>query len=129
MPDTHVFVLAGQSNMAGRGRPVATDQLQDPSLSVYSSVLCQWIPARHPLHADKPDKAAMGPGLAFARHIREHTGDAVGLIPCAFGGSEIARWLEGGDLFVGCVHKVDSAMACAPRGARLAGILWHQGAV
>lgn len=61
-----MFLLAGQSNMSGRGEIVGD--------SVYDSRILQiaggtWSVARHPLHADKPEKAGVGPGMSFARSI------------------------------------------------------------
>ena len=73
----HMFLLAGQSNMAGRG------QLPDPAESKgkqgekedRDDRLLVWGPddtwktAQHPLHYDKPEKAGVGPGLSFAQGV------------------------------------------------------------
>jgi sialate O-acetylesterase len=69
-----------------------------------------------------------GPGLFFARHIHEHTGVPVGLIPCALGGSKIDQWdpsgLERGDssLYGAMIGRIRQT---APK--QIKGLLWYQG--
>lgn len=48
----------------------------------------------------------------------------IGLIPCAEGGSPLARWEPGKDLYARAVARTRAALAM---GGRLRGILWHQG--
>ncbi len=62
-----MFLLAGQSNMAGRGE-VPPDFEDDPRIRVIA-VDGTWKIAKHPLHADKPEKAGVGPGISFAKSI------------------------------------------------------------
>ncbi|MCX6264816.1 MAG: hypothetical protein NTZ47_09775 [Bacteroidetes bacterium] len=40
---TYIFLLAGQSNMAGRGKPEAVDSTAVPNIFMLNSAL-QWIP-------------------------------------------------------------------------------------
>ena len=106
-----LFVLCGQSNMAGRDRTTLSSySVSSSSILTFAQRKDQWEQAEHPLHADKPEKAGVGPGLAFAERLLERHGEAavggIGLLPCAFGGSELARWEEGGDLFDECVRRV-----------------------
>ena len=61
----HLFLLVGQSNMAGRGK------LDDAALTPHPRVLAlnkegNWVPAVDPLHFDKPRIVGVGPGRAFA---------------------------------------------------------------
>ena len=125
-----LFLLCGQSNMAGRGR------IGSSTAPPLLDVLCfaqrqeEWREAMHPLHADKPEKAGVGPGLAFASSILNHAPElangGIGLLPCAFGGSELARWEVGGDLFEETLRRVERCRkASGP--VELAGLLWHQG--
>jgi len=91
----------------------------------------EWQAAAHPLHQDKPAKAGVGMGITFARELLTHLpddGGSIGLIPCAFGGSELERWEEGpkGDLFDECVRRVKAALSQETT-CKLGGILWHQG--
>ena len=120
---TNLFLLVGQSNMAGRGRlrgetPVSSDRI------VVFDENGQARPATEPLHHDL---ASAGAGLAmsFARaYADEHPGEVVGLLPCAMGGSAIATWKPG----VGKNYRAAIEMARAVREkGRFAGILWHQG--
>jgi len=118
----HVYLLMGQSNMAGRG------PLDDLSAKGHSRVMVftedrQWVPAREPLHHDKPTAGA-GLGLSFAIAMAEASpGAIIGLVPCAVGGTPLSRWEKGGDLYD---RALDRAREAARRGT-LRGILWHQG--
>lgn len=130
-----LFVLAGQSNMAGRDRsPAPSSATASDHILAFTQRSDRWELAAHPLHADKPEKVGVGPGLAFAQQLLSHCGDAaiggIGLVPCSFGGSELARWEEGGDLFDECVRRVALCLETPPTDTRplvLAGLLWHQG--
>ena len=94
--DLHLFLLVGQSNMAGRGRVAAEDrQPLDRIWKLDRSG--QWVPAVDPLHFDKPNIVGVGLGRTFARdYLQAHPGVSVGLIPCAVGGSPISSWQPGG---------------------------------
>ncbi|MDR1010229.1 MAG: sialate O-acetylesterase [Opitutaceae bacterium] len=129
----YVFLLAGQSNMAGRGLVGETDRAPDPRILAFAGP-GRWIPATEPLHNDKRG-AGVGPGLAFARALLPHLPPdvSIGLIPAAFGGTSMAqwqkdykgdfRWPDGRTLFQ---LATESALAAAKEGT-LAGILWNQG--
>mmetsp|Transcript_8757 Transcript_8757/g.29077 ORF Transcript_8757/g.29077 Transcript_8757/m.29077 type:complete len:638 (-) Transcript_8757:266-2179(-) len=130
-PRRLIFALCGQSNMAGRGslfEEGAATPPPDVRISAFSQEAGEeerWRVAADPLHADKPDKAGAGPGLSFARELlRRGFAQEVGLVPCAWGGSELARWEEGGDLFEAAVKRVAASLG---EGDSLAGLLWHQG--
>lgn len=127
-----MFLLAGQSNMAGRGplseRCASLAATPDERIAVLGADGAWRVPASHPLHWDKPDKVGVGPGLEFARAVVDFLPEGeqrVGLLPYAFGGSELARWApEGGDLFAAAVASVRRG---AEAGGQLVGVLWHQG--
>mmetsp|Transcript_104164 Transcript_104164/g.334149 ORF Transcript_104164/g.334149 Transcript_104164/m.334149 type:complete len:325 (-) Transcript_104164:48-1022(-) len=127
-----MFLLAGQSNMAGRGpltEPCATlGGADDPRVAVLGPDGRWQVPARHPLHNDKPDKVGVGPGLAFARAVVDFLpadSQHVGLLPCAVGGSPLERWMSpNGDLLAVARSQLAAGRAA---GGHLAGILWHQG--
>lgn len=144
-----IFLLAGQSNMAGRGPMPAPGGDEPPPgerarIRVWREAEGRWRQAAHPLHTDKPGAAGVGPGLAFARAVlpQLEAGAMVGLVPSAMGGSAISRWSpESGDLFAAAVRAARAALAATePHDERsgsgapavrvrpvLAGILWHQG--
>lgn len=123
----------------GEAKATAAAAATHAAATIYSFAQRQdgWTHARHPLHADKPEKAGVGPGLAFAERLRSRSGAAciggIALVPCAFGGSELARWEAAphrGDLFDECVRRVQLSLETPPpdgRPVKLAGILWHQG--
>jgi hypothetical protein len=124
-----LFLLAGQSNMAGRGDIAAQDQLIHPRIFVLNRQL-EWVPAVEPLHFDKP-AAAVGPGLAFARALVEQdAGAIIGLIPAAVGGSPISAWEPGAIYAETGAKPYDDALLRtrhALRQGELRAILWHQG--
>ena len=126
----HLFLLVGQSNMAGRGRIAETDRQPLPRVLVYSKHR-RWIAARAPLHFDKPKVVGVGIGRSFARAVTQaNPACTVGLIPCAVGGSPIATWQPDGYHPSTKTHPWDDmlrrARAALPDGT-LKGILWHQG--
>ena len=128
-----IFVLAGQSNMAGRAPlpPKSDSDTVDGNVRCFHQREDRWVDAADPLHSDKPPpKPGVGPGLPFAREVMTIDDIAascgVGLVPCACGGSELARWEHGGDLRDEALRRTKLALE-QDRTGRLAGILWHQG--
>ncbi|HWA85766.1 MAG TPA: sialate O-acetylesterase [Opitutus sp.] len=121
--DMMLFLLIGQSNMAGRGPVGPEDKVPHPRVFVQTKELT-WAPAVDPLHYDKPAIAGVGLGSTFGRVIAdEHPGAVVGLIPAAFGGTSLDEWKAGGKLYSDAIARAKEAM----KSGRLAGILWHQG--
>jgi Carbohydrate esterase, sialic acid-specific acetylesterase len=121
---THVFLLIGQSNMAGRGIVEASDTALHPRVWTLAKDR-SWRPASDPLHFDKPAIAGVGPGLTLGRCVADrHPAWVVGLVPAAFGGSSLDEWKPGSPNYENAVARARIALA---GGARLAGILWHQG--
>jgi hypothetical protein len=126
----HLYLLAGQSNMAGRGQVEEQDTQPHPRVFALNQE-GQWQPAVEPLHFDKPNIVGVGPGFAFGKAMAEYKKNVrIGLIPCAAGGSPIASWTEGGYHDQTKSHPYDDAL----RRARIAmqsgvikGIIWHQG--
>ena len=133
-PDTplDVFLLIGQSNMAGRGAVEESDRRTTPGVYALTADGA-WALARDPLHFDKPRVAGVGPGLAFGRAMRAaRPRRLVGLVPGAVGGTSITRWVPGGYYDATDTHPYDDAVARAhavldEQGVRLSGVLWHQG--
>ncbi len=128
--DFHLFLLAGQSNMAGRGKLGEPDRTPHPRVLMFDKA-AKWVPAVDPLHFDKPGIVGVGLGKTFGTDYAEaHPEVVVGLIPCAVGGSPIAAWEPGGYHGSTKTHPYDDALARArsalPSGV-LKGILWHQG--
>lgn len=125
----HLFLLAGQSNMAGRGKVGQEDCTPHPRVLALNQE-GRWVPAVEPLHWDKGG-AGVGPGLAFAKAIAEQDPDiVVGLIPAACGGSPISTWAPGQRHGQTKSNPYDDAVArtcIALKDGTLKAILWHQG--
>ncbi len=122
-PDLQLFLLIGQSNMAGRGAVEAQDQVPHPRVFMMNKKYA-WVPAVDPVHYDKPTLIGVGLASTFARVIAGERPDAaVGLIPAAFGGTSLDEWKPGGPSYNNALDRAKEAMAHG----RLVGILWHQG--
>ena len=128
--DFHLFLLIGQSNMAGRGQVEATDKIVHAHLMMLNKQQV-WVPAIDPLHFDKPAVIGVGPGRTFGLdYLADHPDVTVGLIPCAVGGSPIASWEPGSFDDATKTHPYDDMLVRAREAMKagtLKGILWHQG--
>jgi len=121
MTKINAFLLIGQSNMSGRGDIDKVPVLSNSNILMFRQG--KWIPAVEPLHTDK-EWAGVGMGMAFAVELAEKFPESrIGLIPCAFGGSPLSRWVPGGDLYENAIAITKQAMEQSV----LKGILWHQG--
>lgn len=119
-----VFLLIGQSNMAGRGLVEEEDKRPIPGVFVFNKER-QWAPAVDPLHWDRPDRIGVGLGRSFAATLlRMQASTSVGLVPAAFGGSALDEWMPGTEHYKNAVERTKAALA---KGGKLRGILWHQG--
>ncbi|KAF7840782.1 putative carbohydrate esterase [Senna tora] len=145
--DLQIFILSGQSNMAGRGgvfkNPnnnhkqwdgvVPPDCLPNPSILRLTATL-RWEPAAEPLHADIDVKkvCGVGPGMSFAnRVIRRRVGGgggggALGLVPCAVGGTAIKEWARGEKLYEEMVKRAKESVKKG-KGNEIKALLWYQG--
>jgi hypothetical protein len=118
-----IYLLMGQSNMAGRGTLAPEDREANERVLMFTKQ-GNWEPAREPVTEDKPGMLGVGPGLAFGKTMLEaQKGVVIGLVPCAVGGTPLRRWQKGGDLYSNAVERARSAM----KHGTLAGVLWHQG--
>jgi len=121
--DLELFLLIGQSNMAGRGAVGPEDRTPLPRVFALNEKM-EWVPAVDPLHFDKPEIAGVGIGRSFARVLTKEWPDAkIGLIPAAFGGSALNEWSGEGKHYPNAIRRAREAM----KAGRLRGILWHQG--
>lgn len=124
-----IFIMAGQSNMAGRGIVEPEDTVPNPRILTVD-LDNEWVIAKEPLHLYQPKVTGLDCGVSFAHELLKHTGDSItiGLVPCAVGGSPIQVWLgdsifNGVQLFSNFREKAGMAM----KYGEVKGILWHQG--
>lgn len=130
-PNFHVYLLMGQSNMAGRGSITETLKAVGHDHVYMLNATGEWVPARHPMHFDKPDIVGVGPGLAFGMQMAQANPNVrIGLVPCAVGGTSISRWQPGAydeatktHPYDDAVQRIENAMRCGV----VKGMLWHQG--
>lgn len=128
-PNFHLYLLIGQSNMAGRGKTDAVRKPGDARILMLDST-GKFVPAADPVHFDKKE-AGVGPGISFAENmLPANPKIKIGLIPAAVGGTSIQLWVAGGYDSITHTHPYDDAMIRAREAMKygvLKGILWHQG--
>ena len=125
-PD-RVFLLIGQSNMAGRAaledgddKPIGRVSLLDDKGN--------WIPATNPLNRFATNRKVISmqrisPGAGFAQAMAASMPDAtIGLISNARGGSSVNEWQKGQPLYDNTIKRLS-----AVDGLKVDGVIWHQG--
>ncbi|MEI6073903.1 MAG: sialate O-acetylesterase [Verrucomicrobiae bacterium] len=118
-----LFLLIGQSNMAGRGVVEPQDQVTNPHIFMLTQYY-EWLLAKDPVHFDRPALIGVGLCSEFARTlVKDDPKITVGLIPCAVGGTSLGEWKPGGELYTNAIVRAREAM----KNGNLVGILWHQG--
>lgn len=124
-----LYLLIGQSNMAGRGVVEPIDTIADPRVFTLDKNN-NWIPAQDPIHFDKC-VAGVGLGRTFGIEMaKANPNNKIGLIPCAVGGSPIDSWKPGAFDEATKTHPFDDMeirLKKALEDGTLKGILWHQG--
>jgi hypothetical protein len=127
--DKHIYVLIGQSNMAGRGKLASQDTLVYPRVLTLTKDSI-WVPAKDPIHFDKPE-AGVGLGRTFGIEMaKTNPSSIIYLVPCAVGGSSIKAWKPGGYHAQTNSHPWDDAekrIKLALKTGTLKGVLWLQG--
>jgi len=130
-PNFHIYLLMGQSNMAGRGK--ITDEfknIQHVNLQMLDSNY-KWVQAKHPLHFDKPKVAGVGPGLSFGIAMAQNSPSVkIGLVPCAVGGTSINKWSPGVYDKATNTYPYDDAVKRIREAMKygvVKGVIWHQG--
>lgn len=134
----NIFILGGQSNMAGRGGVVngrwdgvvPPQCTPNPSILKFSGTL-DWVRAEEPLHKDIDVTKTCGisPGLAFANSLlfsKSNLG-IIGLVPCAIGGTNISQWGRGTRLYNQLLNRTTAALLKGGGGGSLKALLWYQG--
>ncbi|MDB5249154.1 MAG: protein of unknown function acetylesterase [Segetibacter sp.] len=124
-----VFILAGQSNMAGRGLVEPRDTIADKRVLTIKQD-GQLAVAKEPLHFYEPILAGLDCGLSFGKNLIKNIPDSISilLVPAAVGGSAIGQWL--GDSVYRSVQLLSNFREKVETGKKygqLKAILWHQG--
>ncbi|MEI6264492.1 MAG: sialate O-acetylesterase [Sphingobacteriia bacterium] len=127
--ETLVFILAGQSNMAGRGLVEATDTIPSPRIFTINQQ-SQLILAKEPLHFYEPTRTGLDCGLSFGKALLKYlpTRYKIILIPTAVGGTKVSQWInDSTHRSVQLLSNFKEKISLAKQYGTLAGILWHQG--
>ncbi|MES1197751.1 MAG: sialate O-acetylesterase [Chitinophagaceae bacterium] len=125
----YIFILAGQSNMAGRGFVQPADTVSSINVLTLGKDN-EWLYAKEPLHYYEPTRTGLDCGLSFGKTISKLYGKniTIGIVPCAIGGSSIEQWL--GDSTYRNVTLYSNLLKKAKVASQygtIRGILWHQG--
>lgn len=150
-----VYILAGQSNMDGRGAvsglstPLSSPQIgqliyyanpADPSASGESTVRSAGWQTLAPGFSVAPGtrgnalpSSTFGPEVSFvdAMRIADPTGNPIAIIKVARGGTNLnSDWSPTGFMYQGLITEVNSALQSLATGGDagvVRGMLWHQG--
>ena len=124
----HVYLLIGQSNMAGRAP--FTEKESGPIERCYLlNAQDKWESAKNPLNRHSTIRKGLGmqqmnPGYSFSKSMLEKDkGIFLGLVVNAKGGSSIKSWAKGSKFYNEALRRTKAAQ----KTGTLKGILWHQG--
>jgi hypothetical protein len=124
-----VFILAGQSNMAGRGLVEPQDTIPSERVLTINKD-GEIIVAKEPLHFYEPSVRGLDCGLSFGKTLSTKVPDSISilLIPTAVGGSSISQWL-GDSIYrqVQLLTNFKEKVEVGKKFGQIKGILWHQG--
>jgi hypothetical protein len=125
-----LFLLIGQSNMAGRAPIEKGDEKPIKNTFLLDSQ-GKWQPAANPLNQFSTIRKGlsmqkMSIGYGFAKAISKDSKEPtqIGLIVNAKGGSKIDHWTKDSKFFKDAMMRVAQA---EKDGSKLEAILWHQG--
>ena len=126
-----VFLLIGQSNMAGRGYMIDGDEE-----IIHKNVFLlddngEVVPARNPLNQYSSIRKELSrqkicPGFSFASKIARKTGRKILLVVNARGGTTLDQWTKG-EIGQGYYEEAVRRTKQAMKYGNLKAILWHQG--
>jgi hypothetical protein len=136
-PEALLFILAGQSNMSGRGelsRLPPKFPANRRRIKSFSNAYT-WTEAVEPLDDPRGQKDAcsldpapgVGPGVAFGQRLSQLMPSVeVGLIPCAMEESSLAQWAPSPQRDTLYGSSLNRAREASRRG-RVRGVLFYQG--
>ncbi|WP_158972176.1 sialate O-acetylesterase [Paraglaciecola sp. L3A3] len=130
--DLHVYLLIGQSNMAGRA-PLLAEQYNVLENTLLLDAKGQWQLATNPLNRYSSIRKnlvmqKLGVGYSFANTLLQDLSKRqpqvkIGLVVNAKGGSSISEWQPDKHFYQQALQRVRQAQQTGT----LKGILWHQG--
>ncbi|XP_022134349.1 probable carbohydrate esterase At4g34215 [Momordica charantia] len=142
-PPDNIFILGGQSNMAGRGGVTCDNttmhyckwdgyipvESQSETSIIRFTAGRQWELAHEPLHwdIDRKKTNGVGPGMAFANELLAKANKSIGvigLVPCAIGGTYLREWVKG---TINYTKLVDRINASEIYGGKVQAFFWFQG--
>jgi hypothetical protein len=124
-----VFILAGQSNMAGRGKVEPIDTIPDCRIFTINKE-GELILAKEPLHFYEPRATGLDCGLSFGKELLKQIPDSISvfIIPTAVGGSSISQWInDSTHRDVTLMTNFKKKIEIGQKHGTIKGILWHQG--
>jgi hypothetical protein len=137
----NIFLLAGQSNMSGRGgnyddtdNIIKWDGEIPPECTPSPNILRlnankSWEEAHDPLHKDIDclKTCGIGPGMPFASAIlaKDPSFGSIGLVPCAIGGTRMVEWARGAALYNQLVDRAKASLNGSE--GKIRALLWYQG--
>ena len=127
-----IYLLIGQSNMAGRGELNA--EVSDTLQGVFLFNGENWEKAANPLNKYSTSRKAismqkLGPGYTFSQTLAIETNRGIGLVVNARGGTNIDQWQKGyygandEDLYEGALERIKKVS----ESGSIKAIIWHQG--
>lgn len=133
LPETHIFIVAGQSNAAGRAPDDGAPYF--PASCVQYGASNTWAAVGKRLyHGPWEAASATDANFGFARQFAidysaANPGVTLGFIGVAKGGTGFYfnNWNKGNPEYAQAIARIAAALSAAPAGAVLKGILWHQG--
>ena len=126
-----IYLLIGQSNMAGRATIEAEDEILISNVQLFNAN-AEWEQSTNPLNrystilGNLPAQR-MGPGHGFSKTMRAsgQFSNSIGLVVNARGATSISSWQKGASegYYAEALNRTLAAMTSG----QLKGILWHQG--
>jgi hypothetical protein len=124
-----VFIMAGQSNMAGRGQVEPQDTVTNPRILALNRN-GEAVLAKEPLNLNEPAMVGLDCGVSFAKKMLEFCPPDVSilLVHTAVGGSSIRKWIDDSVYReVPLFSNFKKRLGEAKKLGIIKGVIWHQG--
>lgn len=124
-----VFIMAGQSNMAGRGVIAAQDTIPNKRILTVNAK-GELVLAKEPLHFYEPNRTGLDCGMSFSKTLLQHIPKNITILilPTAVGGSAMQQWLSDSTYRgVNLLSNFKEKVAIGQKYGTIKAVLWHQG--